>query len=77
MMLPPRYLVPRGDVREMAARIVALLRSPEQLAAARLWARARARDFTWERAAAATSDAYREHLAVLRQRRSRQRPSPP
>jgi glycosyltransferase involved in cell wall biosynthesis len=68
-MLPPEYLVPRGAAQEMAFRIIGLLGNADRLAAARLWARERARDFTWERAAQVTSDAYSERLASLRSRR--------
>jgi glycosyltransferase involved in cell wall biosynthesis len=68
VMLPPEYLVPRGAAQEMAARIVGLLGNADQLAAARLWARKRALDFTWEHAAQVTSTAYSEHVARLRER---------
>jgi glycosyltransferase involved in cell wall biosynthesis len=68
MMLSSEYLVPRGAKREMASKIISLLRSPDRLAAARLWARARAQEFTWERAAQLTSAVYSEHVAMLRSR---------
>ncbi len=66
MMLPREYLVARGDVPDLAARVVALLKSPRKLADARVWARRRAKDFRWEVAAQRTSDVYRERLAALR-----------
>jgi glycosyltransferase involved in cell wall biosynthesis len=58
MMLDREHLVPRGAVREMAQKTVALLRDPGRLAADRAWARARAQQFSWRRAAELTSAAY-------------------
>jgi glycosyltransferase involved in cell wall biosynthesis len=66
MMLGREHLVPRGEVDELAARVVALLEKPEAYERARTWARQRATEFTWESAARTTSEAYGKHLAVLR-----------
>ena len=57
-IVPPEGIVPTGDWREMAARVAALLADPARLAAAREAARARSRDFAWDRIARATADAY-------------------
>ncbi len=70
MMLPREYLVPRGDVQAMSSKVVALLSSPDEIAAARAWARRRAREFTWERSARLTSQVYANGLATLRAQRS-------
>ena len=68
VMLPPEYLVPAGAAAAMAARVVALLMNPVALLAARAWARTRAGEFTWRRAAKLTLDIYTERLARLRER---------
>jgi glycosyltransferase involved in cell wall biosynthesis len=70
MMLSREHLVPRGDVGELAARVVSLLARPDAYEHARTWARRRAAEFTWEAAAKTTSDAYAAHLARLRGSRS-------
>ncbi len=70
MMLPPEYLVPRGDVHAMASKVIALLSRPDDIASARAWARRRAREFTWERAAQLTSQVYSNGVATLRASRS-------
>jgi glycosyltransferase involved in cell wall biosynthesis len=66
MMLAREHLVPRGDVGELAARLVALLGRPQAYEDARIWARRRAGEFTWEAAAKTTSAVYGERLAILR-----------
>jgi glycosyltransferase involved in cell wall biosynthesis len=66
MMLPPELLVPRGAARELASKAVALLRDPARLGAASAWARARAREFTWDGAARTTSAVYAERVERLR-----------
>lgn len=65
-MLPPRFLAPPGDAAGMAEKIVGLLRSPAELAAARQWARQRSRDFCWEDIARRTSEAYVHAWAARR-----------
>jgi glycosyltransferase involved in cell wall biosynthesis len=65
-MLPGRYLVRRGDARGLAEKVIALLRDPEELAAAQIWARKRAYDFTWKRAGELTGNAYADRVALLR-----------
>jgi glycosyltransferase involved in cell wall biosynthesis len=66
MMLCGEYLAPRGHARELARRAVSLLRRPEALRQAQLWARRRAAEFTWESAARTTSDVYAQRVARLR-----------
>ena len=68
MMLPPEYLVPIGDTRAMSAKVVELLTDAEKLSAARAWANARSRDFTWDEIARGTDAVYRHHLQQLRAR---------
>ena len=58
MMLPPEYLVERGNAGAMSAKIAALLANEDALAKARIWAQERSRQFTWERSARLTSDIY-------------------
>jgi glycosyltransferase involved in cell wall biosynthesis len=58
MMLPMEYLVPRGDTRELARKLSGLLLDPTRLASARLWARKRAAEFSWEKFARLTVEAY-------------------
>jgi glycosyltransferase involved in cell wall biosynthesis len=66
MMLFGEYLVPRGDTRELASRVVSLLQRPEAHRQARIWARRRATEFAWESAAKTTSDVYAQRVALLR-----------
>jgi len=66
MILGSESLVPRGAAAQLAARVVELLTDPARLQAARVRARARASDFTWERAAKLTSDEYSERVMRLR-----------
>ncbi len=68
MMLPPEYLVPRGATDQLASKVADLLNDAGRLAAARLWARKRAHDFTWAKAAELTSDIYSTHFRTLRDR---------
>jgi glycosyltransferase involved in cell wall biosynthesis len=58
MMLPPDYLVAKGDVTDLANKVINLLRDRDKLAAARVWAKQRSRDFRWKRIAEHTSDVY-------------------
>jgi glycosyltransferase involved in cell wall biosynthesis len=66
MMLPREYLVTRGDVQALASKLVALLKSPGDLASARQWAWRRAGDFQWESCARLTSEVYSENVNALR-----------
>ncbi len=66
MMLGPEWLVPRGDALGVAAKLAALLRDPAALAAARLAARARSRDFDWDEVAARTAAEYERRLSARR-----------
>jgi glycosyltransferase involved in cell wall biosynthesis len=67
MMLPDEYLVSRGDAEGLGRRAAALLLDRSRLAAARSWARARSREFSWERVARQTADVY---AAALERRRA-------
>jgi glycosyltransferase involved in cell wall biosynthesis len=58
MMLPPEYLVPRGDAAAMSAKVIALLQNPSQLADARSDAKQRSEKFSWREIARSTSDTY-------------------
>jgi glycosyltransferase involved in cell wall biosynthesis len=58
MMLPPEFLVPKGDVAELSRKVIALLLDPEELARTRKWAREQSQGFSWERAARRTAEAY-------------------
>ena len=65
-MLDDEYLVPPKNTRAMSARLAALLRDRKLLAEARVWARERARRFTWDRIAAGTHEAYTKALEKKR-----------
>jgi glycosyltransferase involved in cell wall biosynthesis len=65
-MLPPEYLVPRGDVAAMGGKLAELLENPSKLQAARIAARRRAGDFTWAAAAEKTLETYRSALNARR-----------
>lgn len=58
MMLPPDYLVPRGDAGAMSAKVVELLKSRDRLTSARLWAKERSQEFCWRTIAQQTSQVY-------------------
>jgi glycosyltransferase involved in cell wall biosynthesis len=58
MMLPPDYLVPRGDIQGMATKLIALLQDHQQLAKARIWAKMRSQSFTAQRTAELTNQIY-------------------
>jgi glycosyltransferase involved in cell wall biosynthesis len=66
VMLPDEYLVGRGDIGGMVAKVVGLLKDPTRLRAARAWARGRAADFDWDDIAARTAAEYERRLARLR-----------
>lgn len=63
MMLTNEYLVPSGDARAMAEKVVHLLKDKEKLSISRAWAKTRAQDFPWSRAAKITFEAYGARLA--------------
>jgi len=54
----------------MAKKVVALVRDPVELKAARAWAKARSQDFTWADIAQRTSDTYIRALSARRPERS-------
>lgn len=62
MMLPPEYLVPRGDIGAMSSKVSALLTDTGKLQAARTWARQQSQLFRWEQVARTTSDLYLKHF---------------
>ena len=66
MMLPPQYLVTRGDARAMAQTAAGLLQDRNRLAAARLWAKGRAAEFAWPRFGAQTAEVYGRSAAAAR-----------
>jgi glycosyltransferase involved in cell wall biosynthesis len=61
MMLPPEYLVPRGDTKAMSDKVIELLQNRERLLAARRWAKQQSQQFCWQRIAKQTSEIYAEH----------------
>jgi glycosyltransferase involved in cell wall biosynthesis len=60
MMLPPEYLVPRGDTKAMSRTVIHLLKNREMLNHARLWAKDRSRQFSWPLIAQQTHRIYCE-----------------
>jgi glycosyltransferase involved in cell wall biosynthesis len=60
MMLPPEYLVRRGDSAAMAEGVIRLLTQPSELASARNWAKGRSSEFCWIRIARQTNEIYKE-----------------
>lgn len=60
-MLPPEYLVPRGDTKAMSSKVIKLLRDNSKLTAARYWAKQRSQDFCWQPIAKQTSETYARH----------------
>lgn len=66
MMLPPEYLVPRGDTKSMSEKAIALLRDKEKLTSARLWAKQQSQKFCWQRIAQVTSETYLNFLELKR-----------
>lgn len=61
MMLPPEYLVSRGDAKNMSSKVVELLKDKERLKLARIWAKERSQEFSWQQIAKETSRIYLEH----------------
>lgn len=66
MLLPPEFLVHRGDASALSDKVIALLRDPFPLHAARVWAKERSQDFSWEAAAQATHQHYLHALNAVR-----------
>jgi len=62
MMLPPEYLVPRGDIQGMATKVLTLLRDHQKLHGARVWAKARSQVFTAQRTAELNHQSYLQAL---------------
>jgi glycosyltransferase involved in cell wall biosynthesis len=60
MMLPPDYLVSRGDVATLSKKVIELLRDQDKLATSRRWAMQRSKQFCWDRIARITSEIYFE-----------------
>jgi glycosyltransferase involved in cell wall biosynthesis len=61
MMLPPEYLVPRGDTKAMGSKVIELLQDRNRLTATRHWAKQRSQDFCWQQVARQTSEIYVSH----------------
>jgi glycosyltransferase involved in cell wall biosynthesis len=66
MILPPHFLVSRGDAVAMSRKIIDLLIDKAKLVAARSWAKQRSFDFSWEVSAQQTLEGYTRHLEELR-----------
>jgi glycosyltransferase involved in cell wall biosynthesis len=66
MMLPPEYLVPRGNAEAMSAKVIELLVDESKLRLARRWARERSQAFNWSKIAQDTFSAYHQFLSSRR-----------
>jgi glycosyltransferase involved in cell wall biosynthesis len=66
MMLPPEYLVPRGDIKSLSEKVINLLHDREQLKSARLWAKHQSQQFRWQYIAKSTSETYLNYLELKR-----------
>jgi glycosyltransferase involved in cell wall biosynthesis len=58
MMLPPNWLVPRGDAKAMSVKVVDLLLDDRRLVQARTEAKRRSKEFCWKTIARQTSEIY-------------------
>jgi glycosyltransferase involved in cell wall biosynthesis len=58
LLLPHEYLIRVGAVEALADRVCQLLADPARLRTARIWARSRAADFSWEDIARRTAETY-------------------
>lgn len=61
MMLPPEYLVARGDAKNMSLKAIELLKDKAKLKLARIWAKERSQQFSWQQVAKETNRVYLEH----------------
>jgi glycosyltransferase involved in cell wall biosynthesis len=66
MMLPPEYLVPRGDIKGMSDKVISLLDNQEKLSIARVWAKQQSQQFSWQHIAQTTSETYLRYLEFKR-----------
>lgn len=66
MMLPPDFLVRRGDSVAMARKVMKLLNDRQRLIDARRWARCRSQDFRWDDIVGQTAQTYLLHIAARR-----------
>jgi glycosyltransferase involved in cell wall biosynthesis len=73
MMLPPEFLVPRGDAVALADKLLKLLADRNRLIDVRRWARRRSLDFGWDETIGQTARSYRQRLAA---RHSPAQPAP-
>ena len=71
MMLPPEYLVTRGDARAMGGKVISLLTDAAKLRNARIWAQQRSHNFDWVEIARTTENVYVRHIEVKEQRDER------
>lgn len=60
MMLPPEYLVPRGDTKNISLKVIELLKDKTKLKLARIWAKEKSQQFSWQQIAQETSRIYLE-----------------
>lgn len=58
MLLPPDYLVPRGDWQGISDKVISLLQNENALTEARRWAKDQSQLFSWKSIARETSDIY-------------------
>ncbi len=61
MMLSPEYLVSRGDAENMSFKVIELLKDKAKLKLARIWAKERSQQFSWQQIAKETNRIYLEH----------------
>ncbi|WP_373529153.1 glycosyltransferase family 4 protein [Nostoc sp.] len=66
MMLPPEYLVSKGDIKGMSNKVISLLHDQQKLSAARLWAKQQSQQFSWQNIAQITSENYLRCLEFKR-----------
>ena len=64
MMLDKEYLVPIGDYLSLSYKVNTLLTNPETLLSARIWAKNRSKEFSWEKSASIMDQIYRSNLAL-------------
>lgn len=58
MMLPPEFLVRRGDTKALSAKVIRLLNDPDKLSTSRFWAKQQSQQFSWPLIARQTAEVY-------------------
>jgi glycosyltransferase involved in cell wall biosynthesis len=66
MMLPPQYLVPKGDIKSMSGKVINLLHNRKKLDNARIWAKQQSKQFNWQTIAKITRETYLNFLTQKR-----------